>query len=203
MENNFDNKLEVKNLIICILDKCDDPTDLKSYISILGRNYNWLTTGIFLDPQWSLPYVKSNPIISFCCGIKYFNKDEIKILISIASKRLFYFDKELLEKSQNNRRKVNYTFEMSRICRMNRFKYELLREEDIFNRNYNYILKVIDSKGEIIFTENYEISESYTLNDNLELILKCEDDRKFTLRNKRKINNLQLLSKLFLLNYLF
>lgn len=190
---------EVKKLIIFILEKCDDPTDLKSYISILGRNYTWLMQGIILDPVWFLPYIKSNSIISFCCGIKYFNSDEIKILISVANKKLFFFDKEMCEKKDNNRRKIDYTLEMIRICRMNRFHYSFLKEKQnpSFNEKINNILLITDKNNKIVFNENYEIDTSYTLNQNLELVPKEIDyDRK-----KRKTNILQLLSKLFLLNH--
>lgn len=195
---------EVKKLIISILEKCDDPTDLKSYISILGRNYTWLMQGIILDPVWFLPYIKSNPIISFCCGIKYFNANEIKILISVACKRLFFFDEAARKKQNDNRRKIDYTLEMTRICRMNRFQYSFLKENQnpSFKEKINYILLVTDKNNKIVFNENYEIDESYTLNQNLELVFKNEDyDKKVNLRKKRKINIFQLLSKLFLLNH--
>lgn len=195
---------EVKKLIISILEKCDDPTDLKSYISILGRNYTWLMQGIILDPEWFLPYIKSNPIISFCCGIKYFNANEIKILISVASKKLCFFDEAIRKKQNDNRRKIDYTLEMTRICRMNRFHYSFLKEKQnpSFKEKNNYILLVTDKNSKIVFNENYEIDESYTLNQNLELVPKDIDyDKKVNLRKKRKINIFQFLSKLFLLNY--
>lgn len=199
---------EVKKLIISILEKCDDPTDLKSYISILGRNYTWLIQGIILDPNWFTPYLKSNPIISFCCGIKYFNATEIKILISVSTKRLFFFDKEMCEKKDNNRRKIDYTLEMIRICRTNRFHYSFLKENQnpSFKQKINYILLITDKNSKIVFNENYEIDTSYTLNQNLELVPKDIErsdyfDKKVNLRKNRKINIFQLLSKLFLLNH--
>lgn len=124
-------------------------------------------------------------------------------MISIATKRLFYFDEDMRQKKINNRRKINYTYEMHRVCRNNRFQFKFYKLNDIgFTKKCKYIFIIIDSKNNIFFEENYEIEESFTLNNNLELVLKDEKhSEKKNLQKKRKMNILQLFSKLFLLNY--
>lgn len=196
-----DNKItEIRKRIIQILESCNDSTELQSYYNIINRNYSWLLTGVSVDIKWLIPYTRTGSILSFCCGIKFFDILELKILMSLLSKKIIQCDTSILEKSIKNRRKIDYTWDMILLCRRKKLKFTFTKEKD-----YEYYLIIQDSISKTVektfsLKFYFQGNNMTMINDQLEIVPRPEKwNSNISHKNVRNIH--QFLSRQFLLNY--
>lgn len=199
----FDN-LIIRKYTLDIIRYCNDPTDLKSYRNIINRNYSWLITGVSIDINWLLPYVRDSNILSFCCGVKFFTKEELKFMMSSIFTKIVQLDTALggtlLENSIENRRLIDYKFDMIKICRCDKLIYKFIKNKS--SEGVVFCLTILSKVKDIIYNFIYvdDVSMTIALNSqgSLEIVPRTEGYNK----NKKHRKNIhQYLSKQFLTVY--